>query len=323
MTDAHFIPDELATRTARLINEAEDMRAQAVEDLKTIYGDLREELKALGWLGQNISKEVSAFKAAISEMRLDEEQKAKREEKGDRIDDYVALLSRSRAGARARTREGNAYAEAKLVETIAAGVQTEVGRAALIAAVDIMIDREERIDADTGEILDDHTDIAAASQGEAEVPSDVRETDREAADTLAGANAGGEDVDGSAERASSVATSSGPDAKRASNSPETANEVPAQDGGGTASGESPCGKSKAARPASVDAQPNGRGSVGEAGESVVTVVGTESGTVSQPTAKPKFALRPHCRNPEACGGYGTNHCHTCLKAQREQAEEVA
>jgi Skp family chaperone for outer membrane proteins len=132
-SDSHFIPDELATRTARLINEAEDMRAQAVEDLKTIYGDLREELKALGWLGQNISKEVAALKAAISEMRLDEEQKAKREEKGDRIDDYVALLSRSRAGARARTREGNAYAEAKLIETVAAGVQTETGRKALIA----------------------------------------------------------------------------------------------------------------------------------------------------------------------------------------------
>lgn len=185
MTDAHFIPDELATRTARLINEAEDMRAQAVDDLKTIYGDLREELKALGWLGQNISKEVAAFKAAISEMRLDEEQKAKREEKGDRIDDYVALLSRSRAGARARTREGNAYADAKLVETVAAGVQTEIGRAALIAAVDIMIEREEQ-------------EIATASQGETESPSAEAEA--------AGAKAGGEDVESSAERARNAAT---------------------------------------------------------------------------------------------------------------------
>ncbi|WP_201273384.1 DUF2312 domain-containing protein [Sinorhizobium meliloti] len=198
MTDAHFIPDELATRTARLINEAEDMRAQAVDDLKTIYGDLREELKALGWLGQSISKEVAAFKAAISEMRLDEEQKAKREEKGDRIDDYVTLLSRSRAGARARTREGNANADAKLVETVAAGVQTEIGRAALIAAVDIMIDREDRIDAETGEILDDQTEIATASQGETESPSAEAEA--------AGAKAGGEDVESSAERARNAAT---------------------------------------------------------------------------------------------------------------------
>ncbi len=228
MTDAHFIPDELATRTARLINEAEDMRAQAVDDLKTIYGDLREELKALGWLGQNISKEVAAFKAAISEMRLDEEQKAKREEKGDRIDDYVALLSRSRAGARARTREGNAYADAKLVETVASGVQTQVGRAALIAAVDIMIAREEAEETQERPSTNDEASPEAGPQAEAspagtgagtladregrregeaasvglptssEIPSDERETDREAAATGAGANAGGEDVDRSA-----------------------------------------------------------------------------------------------------------------------------
>lgn len=294
MTDTHFIPDELATRTARLINEAEDMRAQAVDDLKTIYGDLREELKALGWLGQNISKEVAAFKAAISEMRLDEEQKAKREEKGDRIDDYVALLSRSRAGARARTREGNAYAEAKLVETVAAGVQTEMGRKALITAVDIMIAREEAQETQERPSTNDEASPEAGPQAEAspagtgagtladregrregeaasvglptssETPSDERETDREAATPHARANAGGGYVESSAERAS------------------VANNV------------------------------------ANAAKSV-----TAGETATNSTAKPKSALRPNCRNPEACGGYGTNHCHTCLKAQREQAEEVA
>ncbi|WP_027991967.1 DUF2312 domain-containing protein [Sinorhizobium meliloti] len=74
---------------------------------------------------------------------------------------------------------------AKLVETIAAGVQTEVGRAALIAAVDIMIEREEQ-------------EIATASQGETESPSAEAEA--------AGAKAGGEDVESSAERARNAAT---------------------------------------------------------------------------------------------------------------------
>ncbi len=37
----------------------------------------------------------------------------------------------------------NGYADAKLVETVAKGMQTEIGRKALIAAVDIMIEREE------------------------------------------------------------------------------------------------------------------------------------------------------------------------------------
>ncbi|PND29041.1 GapR family DNA-binding domain-containing protein [Sinorhizobium sp. M4_45] len=178
---------------------------------------------------------------------------------------------------------------AKLVETVAAGVQTETGRKALIAAVDIMIAREEEEGTHERPSTNDEPSPEAGPQAEAspagtgagtladregrhegeaasfglptnsEIPSAERETDREAAGTLAGANAGGEYVDGSAERASPVATSSGPDVKWAQNS----------------------------------------------------------------TAKPKSVLRPHCRNPEACGGYGTNHCHTCLKAMREQPEEVA
>lgn len=37
-------------------------------------------------------------------------------------------------------------------------------------------------------------------------------------------------------------------------------------------------------------------------------------------AKPKFVLRPYCRNPgETCGGSGTTHCHSCLKAREEVA----
>jgi uncharacterized protein (UPF0335 family) len=28
-------------------------------------------------------------------------------------------------------------------------------------------------------------------------------------------------------------------------------------------------------------------------------------------------LRPHCLNKENCGGYGRNHCHSCLSAMRE------
>ncbi|RVJ93107.1 DUF2312 domain-containing protein [Sinorhizobium meliloti] len=283
MTDTHFIPDELATRTARLINEAEDMRAQAVDDLKTIYGDLREELKALGWLGQNISKEVAAFKAAISEMSLDEEQKAKREEKGDRIDDYVALLSRSRAGARARTREGNAYAEAKLVETVAAGVQTDIGRAALIAAVDIMIEREEE-------------EIATSAGGESEEVAK-----------------------------NAVASASGPDEKRATNSPEQAEFHAKASDDACEAGRKALGRAEASAEAPDGAELVSRG-VADRAATATSENGRDSLERQAPssTAKPKYALRPHCLNPgETCGGYGDKHCHGCLKAMREQAEEVA
>lgn len=161
---------------------------------------------------------------------------------------------------------------AKLVETIAAGVQTEVGRAALIAAVDIMIAREEaeEHEASTGtapavelaareaeESAVSNSEIASASQGENESPSAEAEA--------SGAKAGGEDVESSAERARNAATN-----------------------------------------------------VANAAESV-----TAGETATTSTGKPKYVLRPNCRNPEACGGYGENHCHPCQKAMREKAEEVA
>ncbi|WP_426289038.1 DUF2312 domain-containing protein [Ensifer adhaerens] len=88
----------------------------------------------------------------------------------------------------------------KLAHTIVTGLQTETGRAALIAAVDIMIEREEAEErrSDAGlDIVTKHTEIASASQGEAEFPSDQRETDREAAATGVGANEGGDNVESS------------------------------------------------------------------------------------------------------------------------------
>ncbi|KSV78974.1 hypothetical protein N182_18425 [Sinorhizobium sp. GL2] len=235
--EGQTIPDDMAQRVARLINEAEDMRAQAVDDLKTIYGDLREELKSLGWLGQNISKEVAALKGAIAETRLDDEKKAKRDEKGDRVDDYVSIISKARARAPARTRENieqsGAGLDPKLAHTIVTGLQTETGRAALIAAVDIMIEQEEAEEethqrpstndepypeagpqaeaSPAGTGAGTLADREGRHDGEAasvdlptksEIsPSDECETDREAATPHAGANEGAEDVESGAVRA--------------------------------------------------------------------------------------------------------------------------
>ncbi|PDT55064.1 MULTISPECIES: GapR family DNA-binding domain-containing protein [Sinorhizobium] len=151
--------------------------------------------------------------------------------------------------------------DAKLVETIAAGVQTEIGRKALIAAVDIMIQREEAEErrSDGGlNIVTKHTEIATASQGEAAAPSADRVSPIDVSGS-AGANAGGEDVDRSAERATAAR-----------------NEADAT-----------------VTPASAF------------------------------TPKPRSALRPNCRNPEACAGYGDRHCHACTVAVRQRAEEVA
>lgn len=105
----------------------------------------------------------------------------------------TAYETGGRAPASARTRENieEFPVDARLVATVANAVQTETGRKALIAAVDIMIEREERIDPETGEILDDTVSLDGEGQN--------AQSSHPATDA---ANAGGDDVDGSAARAS-------------------------------------------------------------------------------------------------------------------------
>jgi uncharacterized protein (UPF0335 family) len=296
MSDAHGIARDQLRAFIERIERLEEEKKSIADDIKDVYG----EAKSMGFDSKILRK-------VISIRRQDADERAEQEAI---LDTYLHALGMIQID---MFEEPETETSAKLVATVATGMQTQAGRAALLAAVDIMIDREERIDAETGEILDDHTDIAAASQGEAEVPSDERETDREAADTLAGANAGGEDVDGSAERASSVATSSGPEAKRATNSPATATEMDRDVLRGDEIAHA------------VPAE-NARKAVPETEDGSVTHAGAGESPATNSIGKPKYVLRPHCLNPgESCGGYSTNHCHPCLKALREseKAEEVA
>ncbi|MFQ6161430.1 DUF2312 domain-containing protein [Sinorhizobium meliloti] len=250
---------------------------------------------------------------------------------------------------------------AKLVETIAAGVQTEVGRAALIAAVDIMIAREEAEESQANPVEEgerggcdeavptveagsraseererqrasmvgfaddcrtggkEQSAAAAAPIGDAAayahgIPANSSSPESVSPNgepSSSGANAGGEDVDRSAERAdiNAVASASGPDEKRATNSPATADEMDRATESSLETGS--------------EAAENARKAVPETEDGSVIYAGAGESPATNSTAKPKSALRPNCRNPEACGGYGTNHCHTCLKAMREQPEEVA
>lgn len=41
---------------------------------------------------------------------------------------------------------------------------------------------------------------------------------------------------------------------------------------------------------------------------------TKHTEIFEPAPAPKVSvLRPHCRHKDACGGYGFNHCHGCLR----------
>ncbi|NTF54389.1 hypothetical protein G6L12_05705 [Agrobacterium rhizogenes] len=275
MTDeVNTIPDEIASRTARLINEAEDMRQQAADDLKQIYADLREELKGLGWNGSQISAEVAALKGAISEIRLDEKAKSKREERGERIDDYVSLLTRARARGGINPR---------LAKQVVDGMQTEAGRAVLIAAVDIMIEREEQEDQNSPE--------TANMSG---------------ADTDPGETA----AEGICEAVTVVGTESG----TVSNS-----EIATASQGEAEAPSVEISPSTIAQPIRLTGNEKGHAANTGGDHEVADThsFAAQAGASVQvaPAAKP---LRAHCQRPTMCGSGTTDHCHSCKVAMRER-----
>ncbi|MDX0449131.1 DUF2312 domain-containing protein [Sinorhizobium medicae] len=295
MSDTHGIARDQLRAFIERIERLEEEKKSIADDIKDVYGDA----KSMGFDAKILRKVISIRKQDADE----------RAEQEAILDTYLHALGMIQLDI---FEEPEMETSAKLVATVATAMQTQAGRAALLTAVDIMIDREERFDAETGEILDDHTETASPSQGEDEAPSDERETDREAAATGTGANAGGEDVDRSAERAdiNAVASASGPDEKRVANSPEEASEMDRD----VLRGD----EIALAVPAE-----NARKAVPETEDGSVSHAGAGESPATTSIAKPKWPLRPNCRNPEACGGYGDKHCHGCTVAMREKAEEVA
>lgn len=289
MSDAHGIARDQLRAFIERIERLEEEKKSIADDIKDVYG----EAKSMGFDSKILRKVISIRKQDADE----------RAEQEAILDTYLHALGMIQLDI---FEEPEMETSAKLVAQVATGLQTQAGRAALLTAVDIMIEREERIDAETGEILDDQTQIASASQGEPESPSVEAE--------VAGANAGGEDVDRSAERAdiNAVASASGPDEKRASNSPEEATEMDRDVLRGDEIAHA------------VPAE-NARKAVPETEDGSVSHVGAGESAAAT-SIKPKYVLRPHCLNPgEACGGYSDKHCHACTLAmrKREQAEEVA
>ncbi|MQX24978.1 DUF2312 domain-containing protein [Sinorhizobium meliloti] len=267
-------------------------RWERLEAEKKELGDL---LKDLFAEAKSVGYETKALRAAFrlkAKQDLDSPADAEFEAV---VDTYLDALNGSSRATRAYARENieqfdpttgeiiEADVSAKLVETIAAGVQTEVGRAALIAAVDIMTAREEE-------------EIATSAGGESEEVAK-----------------------------NAVASASGPDEKRATNSPEQAEFHAKASDDACEAGRKALGRAEASAEAPDGAELVSRG-VADRAATATSENGRDSLERQAPssTAKPKYALRPHCLNPgETCGGYGDKHCHGCLKAMREQAEEVA
>ncbi len=311
MSEAHIVARDQLRSFIERIERLEAEKQTIADDIKDVYG----EAKSTGFDTKILRKVISIRKQDTDE-RLEQEAI---------LATYLSALGMIQMDMFNEPEEdhdpttgelrSSAPVNPRLIKQVVDGVQTETGRAALLTVVDIMIEREEAEErsSDGGlDIVTKHTEIASASQGEAEDYSDQRETDREAAATGVGANEGGDDVDGGAVRADPYDQEelepTGPVAEWAPNTPETAHEMDRDEmRGGNAVHSVPAEKGREAIPA---------------GPEGVHLTHADAGEIPAPSflTKPPTPLRPHCQRPENCGGYGRTHCGTCLRAkEREMA----
>ncbi|MGR9386414.1 DUF2312 domain-containing protein [Rhizobium leguminosarum] len=181
-------------------------------------------------------------------------------------------------------------ASAKLVATVATGMQTEIGRKALVAAVDMMIASEEA-EEEFHTNPEEEADAKGAATDDAEDRGEG-DTDRQRSPEPGTTDGGRQGVREQEASAPVPASNSeiDPNEDRSEGQSLDVESADANRGGDH-----------------VTAQEHRAASAGALVKSV-------------PATKP---LRPHCRNPgEHCGGYGSNHCHSCLRAAREPELEA-
>lgn len=96
-------PDETTIiDIARRVGLIEDARDEAARDLKQAWSDAREQFRAAGLSGQDVSREVGYLKAAIAASRKSAEDQAKADEREEGAGRYLEIISSPRARARAR-----------------------------------------------------------------------------------------------------------------------------------------------------------------------------------------------------------------------------
>lgn len=251
--------------------EAEDL---AKEDTKAVYAELAAEGYEKAVVGQ-----------VVTFLRKREKDGDKLSEQSAKFDLYLEAYERP---SHAHTRVRDDDVKPRLIKQVVDGMQTDAGRAALIAAVDIMIGREEAEETHERPSTNDEPSPEAGPQAEAS-PAGTGAgmlADREG-------RSNGEAVPADLPTHSEKATVATQGEATAFPSVE---RVSPSDGG------------------SADANTGGSHVTG----SSIPAAMTAEGHASAPSAN-RSALRPHCLNPgEACGGWGSNHCHTCKLAIKER-----
>lgn len=132
-TNTQAISDDQVRSAFQRWKNLEEEKARIGDDLKELFA----EQKAFG-------HDTKAMRAAFRlKVKIDEADPADAEHEA-LVDTYLAALDAPRAS-RVYARENIEKFDAspRLIKQVVDGMQTEAGRAALIAAVDIMIEREE------------------------------------------------------------------------------------------------------------------------------------------------------------------------------------
>ncbi len=199
MNDAHGVARDQLRAFIERIERLEEEKKTIAEDIKDVYG----EAKSMGFDAKILRKVISIRKQDADE----------RAEQEAILDTYLHALGMIQIDMFEEPEEAHDPETGEILDDAPVTVidHTDADGHHLTVTVDPQV-AAILARSDGGlNIVTKHSEIATASQGGIESPSPDAEL------SSAGANAGGEDVDRSAERAdiNAVASASGPDEKRA------------------------------------------------------------------------------------------------------------
>lgn len=312
MTDYQTIPDvhSIARDQLRAFVQRVERIEEEIKTLNDDKSDIYKEAAAVGF-------DKKTLKKVVARRKVDDSQRQEEDALFEIYWDAVHGTNLVHARVRENIEEFDAEtgeildgaANAKLIATVATGMQTEIGRKALVTALDIMIEREEA-----------EEQVPSSEQSEGNGSRDHQHVHSRQTD---GAKHGGQDGEpAGADHAPN------PEMDRATEgSFETGSEaaekgreaIPAGPEGADLN-HAGAGESPATLPKKSAEQTGGEHEVATGSAMRAPTSNTGEGAASALPAKPKFVLRPYCRNPgETCGGSGTTHCHSCLKAREEVA----
>jgi uncharacterized protein (UPF0335 family) len=308
-----------ASGTARdqlkaIVQRVERIEAE-IKDLNDDKSEIYKEARANGFDVKTIKKVITKRKIDVLER---EEQDAMFDTYWDAIHGSGLVHAHARENIEEFDPETGEILETnpRLIKQVVDGMQTEAGRAALIAAVDILIEQEEA-EEDPVANVEEGANGAIADASDDPASRADEDSERQHSSTVGFAD---DCRTGGKEQSDASAAPVGDAAADAHGIPDPNSEKDTAVHG-SAGRHSPDRVSPQAETATTGSDGANAGGDDVDGSAVrADTSNTAGGTVSNPPAKP---LRPHCLRPDNCGGYGSNHCFSCRKSAKANDEEEA